>query len=609
MKKTLFKVFFLSVVLVISAIFLSGCYNDVEINDEDIPALTAFCDNKKLKNCLSDTDFWVDALKNKDIPDLILDYIPEEAFYQITPQIYKQVDSSNLLGLSDEPIIVDISVCKGDDCLRMRKNELLGYSVVTRYRTTLVSSMSSTQDTVPVASMDTFDDHTLTMADLGSRVYLTIEPGRAKEEIVVCNGISSTTWTGCVRGLAFYGTSEESVTANKNAHNAGSVVVMSNVHYVYEQLVDKDTSNTSTAKFAVKDLTATSTLCLLNSNYCFRVNNGMIQWTTDSFANSYNFTSSTISQLTASSTKGIEVTDSKVGVNFNLNNWWFKIDTDGYFAVSTTTDYGFDNFWKNSYNATSTKETLALNNLTATTTTLINTNMTNATSSNTLVYNRLCGSSTSTDCILSNTINHTSNNPFYEIGFLLSTSTAQSWQNMTEASQKLGYSILNFNGGAGVSYIMSEIIGSYNKANLQMNTTSTINLKFRLKFNRITDQHCVGLVDEKQELYNLIGASPGKSSLSFCFEGNTLFAKASNDNVQTLWPIDGITATQWNDYSINWVEGGDANFYINNVLRQTLTTTTPSQANTAYFGIGGDGASDTAQLSEVKLNFTNNGTY
>lgn len=120
----------------------------------------------------------------------------------------------------------------------------VGFSVVTDYQTTLSASMTSTQTTVPVSSVTTKDSHTLTMTDLGSEVYLTIEPGASKEELVVCTGISGTSWTGCTRGLAFYGTATSSVTANKKSHNAGSTIVMSNTHYIYENLVDKDTNQT-----------------------------------------------------------------------------------------------------------------------------------------------------------------------------------------------------------------------------------------------------------------------------------------------------------------------------------------------------------------------------
>ncbi len=253
------------------------------------------------------------------------------------------------------------------DCFKSLTGEVLGFSVITRYRTTLSSSMTSFQSTIPVSSMKTFDGTTITMSLLGSKVYLTVEPGTTREEIIKCTGIYGSSWTGCTRGLAFSGTDESSVAANREAHNAGSAVVISNVHYVYEELIDKDSNNTSTAKIISKDMLATSTMCLYDTNYCFRVNDGMIQWTVDNFANSYNFTSSTISQLTASSTRAIGVTDSKVHLNISDNAGLAFDNSTGYLetllnnsitsgtdglAVNTSTNFTWTG--TNTFSATTT---------------------------------------------------------------------------------------------------------------------------------------------------------------------------------------------------------------------------------------------------------------
>jgi len=120
----------------------------------------------------------------------------------------------------------------------------LGFSVVSGYKTTLSSSMTSTQTTIPASSMVSKDGTTLTMSLIGTKVFLTVEPGGNKEEIIMCTGISASTWTGCTRGLGFTGTSTAAVAANRKTHNSGSILIMSNVHYVYDELVDKDTADT-----------------------------------------------------------------------------------------------------------------------------------------------------------------------------------------------------------------------------------------------------------------------------------------------------------------------------------------------------------------------------
>ena len=66
----------------------------------------------------------------------------------------------------------------------------LGYSVITNYKTTLSRSITSSASTIYVSSISTKDSHTITMGDLGSKVFQTIEPGANDEEIVMCTGIS-----------------------------------------------------------------------------------------------------------------------------------------------------------------------------------------------------------------------------------------------------------------------------------------------------------------------------------------------------------------------------------------------------------------------------------
>lgn len=124
-----------------------------------------------------------------------------------------------------------------------------GANPVTRYQTTLSQSVTSSQNTIPVSSVTTFDGTTLTADILGAEVFLSIEPGSSREEIVRCTGISSTTFTGCNRGLAFSGNDTSEVAANKKAHNAGSVVIMSNVHYVYTPTTQENVF-TETQRFA-----------------------------------------------------------------------------------------------------------------------------------------------------------------------------------------------------------------------------------------------------------------------------------------------------------------------------------------------------------------------
>lgn len=118
--------------------------------------------------------------------------------------------------------------------------------VITSYRTTLSQNMTSTQSTVPVSSLSTDDatPHTITAADFDSYAFLVIEPGGARQEIVSVTGVGTLEFTGATRGLAFYGGTPSAVTDNQYAHQAGSTVIMSNVHYYYDELVDTTSDET-----------------------------------------------------------------------------------------------------------------------------------------------------------------------------------------------------------------------------------------------------------------------------------------------------------------------------------------------------------------------------
>lgn len=124
----------------------------------------------------------------------------------------------------------------------------LGFNVITNYKTVLSRQITSNASILYVSSLQTKDGHTIVNADTNGIFYITVEPGLSSEEIVLCTNASSTitAFTGCTRGLAYYGTSTASVTANRYVHQAGSTIIMSNVNYTLIQYVDKDSAQTVT---------------------------------------------------------------------------------------------------------------------------------------------------------------------------------------------------------------------------------------------------------------------------------------------------------------------------------------------------------------------------
>lgn len=247
------------------------------------------------------------------------------------------------------------------------------------YQTTLSQSLSETASTtedIKVVSLTTKDGHTLTTADVGNYIILTISPGKGNEEKVLCVGGTATStrkWLTCTRGFNYY--NQTYGTATVYPHSPGEIVIISDDDAynatVYGYLSANNTwtgTNTSTGAWIFSN---TNGMCLYNTNFCLRSNGTNIQWTENGWTDSYNFTSSSITQLTASSTAGIGVTDSKIYVNASSTKG-LAFDANGalYQKVSSTQglqsdsngigiDYSNNNTWTgtNTFNGTTTLAT------------------------------------------------------------------------------------------------------------------------------------------------------------------------------------------------------------------------------------------------------------
>jgi len=98
------------------------------------------------------------------------------------------------------------------------------------YKTTLAESLNATASTtedIKVSSLNTKDGHTLTTADVGSYIILTIAPGRGNEEKLACTGgtDSVSNWLDCTRGLNYYNQSTGDATVY--THSPGETVIIS----------------------------------------------------------------------------------------------------------------------------------------------------------------------------------------------------------------------------------------------------------------------------------------------------------------------------------------------------------------------------------------------
>ena len=88
--------------------------------------------------------------------------------------------------------------------------------------------------------------------------YLVIESETSNKEIIKYTGVTGTTLTGCVRGLAVFGTDNSAGTGK--AHAAGVEIANKDVHYYSAQYYDiiKGTSATGYNNFDIGDGSAVS---------------------------------------------------------------------------------------------------------------------------------------------------------------------------------------------------------------------------------------------------------------------------------------------------------------------------------------------------------------
>jgi len=123
-----------------------------------------------------------------------------------------------------------------------------GYTPVTGYQSRTTSFLTAAATTISVSGTKDRSGTQIALTSIGTgsvpRVYLTLEPGGANEEIVACTGITATSFTGCSRGLPFQGGSLTPDPALAKTHNAGSRVIMSNVGQFYAEYVSKSGDET-----------------------------------------------------------------------------------------------------------------------------------------------------------------------------------------------------------------------------------------------------------------------------------------------------------------------------------------------------------------------------
>lgn len=218
-------------------------------------------------------------------------------------------------GVSYETIAEDNGITNPNLILvgqRLQVEKKLGYTPVTDYSSRTTQYISATATTIPVASTKDSAGNQIVLSNISTsgtvKVYLNIEPGGTNVEPVICTGLTTTSWTNCSRGIAFQGSSEVASSSLAKPHNAGSKIIITNIGQFYNQYVSVDGNQ------QVNDLKTFSSGQIGFTGTRKIVDNGTNLGWTDNGVDTYTFAAGG-SGLTASSTNGIGVTDSKIYIN------------------------------------------------------------------------------------------------------------------------------------------------------------------------------------------------------------------------------------------------------------------------------------------------------
>lgn len=238
---------------------------------------------------------------------------------------------SNYTGKADENIFLE-------ECLR--SEAVFGVTIPdisALFQTSLQGSIASNATSMTLVSATLPNGNSLS----GTYGFI-IDEGSSNEEFVICSA-SGTTLTSCTRGIDPVDGQTEVVSLQKS-HRRGASVKITDFPILGVM-----------RKILTGDYTLPAVLQYASSTSIGSFSNGNILATKGyvDIVGAGGFTSLNIGDGNTLRVNG--TSPETVDIATSTDNWWFNINTDGYFALSTTTNKGLDTFWKDSYNATTTK--------------------------------------------------------------------------------------------------------------------------------------------------------------------------------------------------------------------------------------------------------------
>lgn len=230
------------------------------------------------------------------------------------------------------------------------------------FESSLQNSVASDATTMTLVSATLKNGNTL------SGLYgFIIDEGNSNEEFVLCTA-SSTALTSCSRGIDPVDGKTE-VASLKYSHRRGASIKITDypILGIMRRILNGDETTPGGLTFGTNEITG---LYRLNGTFDwlrYNTSTGALQWSNNG-SDYYNFTSSSITQLTASSTAGIGVTDSKIYIKASttlggafdaLGNYYQKTSsTKGILTDSNGIyfDYTRNNTWTgtNTFSGTTT---------------------------------------------------------------------------------------------------------------------------------------------------------------------------------------------------------------------------------------------------------------
>jgi len=513
-----------------------------------------------------------------------------------------------------------------EDCLN--NESVLGASPLPtdNYDSFLTSPLSSSATSVFVNSLP----------NVSSTIYTIFSSdGITPSEKIYCTGTTSTPsnkLTTCTRGVSFSpvnGVIDETAGTGTSHSKNSRIAITDNINFSGKALNilygNQITGNTT---LDIGVLSTTSIRLYADSDYKYLYSHngdanepflryseslGVWQWS-ENGTDTYNFTSSSVSQLIASSTMATKVVNSEIGVIVSSSKGMYEgVDGNGiYQSVDPSTGVLGE----------------GANGITFSTSTLVDLIATSTPTADKIVM------ASSTGKIADGWLNLTDTQATdLTDGGLTDSLHQHLYQGIGDATVTKTYWTFSFpfylaelytvtaqtnenNGGWIQTAPTSDTANSsitdaalwFNQADnsaLNFNTTQGVAVEIGVRFYASTagEQGGFGLSSLLAPFNDYVDQTA--DACAFTYSGDTVYAHTSNAGVgHTEEAITGITLTNTlNTYRIEFNPTVNCKFYVNGVLKTTITTNLPDGATPINFGWGSSGTTNNNYINRLTTPF------